>query len=155
MTLSTDSPMQTQTVPATAPVAPSYLKQLADSLKRRARQHPDHPMFPEPPLKNKAMLIVIWHSRHEMYQLRIARGGLSPLHLWSTKGSKQLRAWRNECKTFLRDFGVPAPVFPAEPENAPAPPLPEDARPVLSVVYDGAEQLIYYVDCYFKEPSHV
>lgn len=126
MTLSMDN-IQTQTTPIQpSPAADGFLKRLANSMKTRARQQPNTPIYPFQPLTNKAQLVLRFENG--IYRLRIARTGLSPLNDWSSKGSSRLKAWRREVHTFCREFGF------ADHDETGA----SDA--------DGARELIYYVD---------
>lgn len=61
--------------------------------------------------------------------LRVARKGLAPGNDFSADAPRRSRAWDNEVKTFLNAFG-------ADDE---------------AMVFQGAEGLYYFADCYWFE----
>jgi len=99
--------LQTQTQP-TAPTAPNYLQQLAETMKRKAREHPNTTIPPAQPLRSGARITLKLHSSKNVFQLRIARTGLYPLNDSTEDGCKRIKAWAREIETFCRDFGVGA-----------------------------------------------
>lgn len=64
-----------------------------------------------------------------MLWLRIARKGLSPENDFSPQSIRRARAWQTETQTFLRAFGAGPDVQ----------------------VFQGAEGLYYFVDCYWSQ----
>lgn len=111
------------------------LVEIGMRLKRDARARPDTMVQPPQPLANKAKLAMVYYRESKSFFLRIARKGLSPLNDFSMPsktrigGAARLKRWENEIKTFRRDLQVP-----------------EDAEQ-----YDGAAELFYWVDIFWKE----
>lgn len=127
--------LESQTFTSAPPAAPSYLQQLAATMKRRALERPNAPIYPSRPLQHGAQIVLWWDT--QQFHLRIARHGLAPWNLINADGEKKLKAWRREIHTFCRDFG-----FTAHP--------PDGAGDC-----DGTQELIYYVDLYFTDPTVV
>jgi len=125
----------THTAPTPAARSANTLVEIGMQLKRDARARPDTMVEPRQPLANKAKLAMVYYRADQKFFLRIARKGLSPLNDFSTPsetrigGAARLKRWQNEIKTFRRDLQVPA-----------------DAAE-----YDGAAELFYWVDLYWKE----
>jgi len=129
------SPTPTLTPSKTAARSSNLLVEIGARLKRDARARPDTMVQPPQPLANKAKLAMVYYRDSQTFFLRIARKGLSPLNDFSTPsetrigGAARLKRWQTEIKTFRRDLQVPA-----------------DAEQ-----YDGAAELFYWVDLYWKE----
>lgn len=108
---------------------PLTLVEIGARLKREARARPDTMAQPPQPLGNQAKLVMVYYRDSKIFFLRIARKGLSPHNDFSDAGTTRVKRWQNEIKTFRRDLQVPA-----------------DAE-----MYDGAAELFYWVDLYWKE----
>lgn len=122
-------PTQTLATPALGNKFPRSLAEISARLKREARARPDTMVQPPQPLGNKAILAMVYYCESKTYVLRIARKGLSPHNDFSDAGTTRLKRWQNEIKTFRRDLPVPA----------------------AAEMYDGAAEMFYWVDLYWKE----
>ena len=118
--------------------AAGALAQIAHSMQTAARRTPDTAIYPPKPLRSGAQLMLKLHTARNVLHLRIARRGLSPLNHYNADGEKRLRAWRNEIKTFRREFGIPAEA---------------DTLDRGALVFDGAQELLYYVDIFWSASS--
>lgn len=117
--------------------AQTSLREIGMQLKRDAQARPDTMVQPRQPLANKAKLAMVYYRADKTFFLRIARKGLSPLNDFSVPsetrigGVARLKRWQNEIRTFHRDLQVPPGAE----------------------MYDGAEELFYWVDIFWQEET--